>query len=120
MISSKDYNKKTLATEARHYVIIQRNTGTTDGEGGFEEGIWSNIQTISAAIYPIQAKQQFQYKSVGVDATHLVKIRGRISIAETDRLAFGSRIFEILTIENIQERSFEKMITCKEARDATT
>jgi SPP1 family predicted phage head-tail adaptor len=119
MMQWERQGKKTLATEARHQVAIERNAATTDGEGGYSDGIWQTIDTVFAAIYPIQARQQFQYKSIGVDATHLIKIRGKIEVAETDRIKFGSRVFEILAVENIQERGFEKVITCKEARDAT-
>jgi hypothetical protein len=35
---------------------------------------------------------------------------------EKDRIFYGSREFEILTIEDIQEKNFSKFITCKELR----
>jgi SPP1 family predicted phage head-tail adaptor len=111
--------KKSNATEMRHYIVIQSNTSTTDEEGGFTEN-WSDGETVAAAIYPISAQQQFNFKSVNVDATHYIKIRGEITIAEADRIKFENegltRYFEILTIENIQERDIEKFITCKETR----
>jgi head-tail adaptor len=72
---------------------------------------------LPAAISPIQARQQFENKSVGVDATHLIKIRGLESIDEkNDRFLFGTRVFEILAVEDIQERGVVKVITCKEVR----
>jgi SPP1 family predicted phage head-tail adaptor len=107
--------KKTLATEARHYITIQRNMSTTDGEGGFGD-TWSTVQSCFAAIYPIKAIQQFQYKSIGVDATHFIKLRGYVDISELDQIICGSRTFEVLTVENIQERNFEQFVTCKEVR----
>jgi SPP1 family predicted phage head-tail adaptor len=108
-------NKKTPATVKRHYVTIQRNTATTDGEGGYE-GAWSDLMSIWAAVDPIQARQVFTYRSIGVDASHLIRIDGLVDIAETDRISFDNRFFEILAIEDIQERGFEKVITCKETR----
>lgn len=111
--------KKSDATEMRHYVVIQYKASTTDEEGGFTE-TWADGDTISAAIYPIKAIQQFQYKSINVDATHFIKIRGAIIVAEENRIKYqiGAliRYFEILTIEDIQERGVVKFITCKESR----
>jgi SPP1 family predicted phage head-tail adaptor len=110
--------KKTLATEARHRIILQSRQSTTDGEGGYD-GEWADVVTIWAAIAPLQARQQYMYKSINVDATHLIKVRGLSIASETAefyRVKFGTRIFEILTVENIQERNFEKVLTCKERR----
>lgn len=108
--------RKTLATECRHYVDIQRLTKTADGEGGFTE-TWGTIYTCAAAIYPIRAEQLFEYRSINVEATHIIKIRGKIDILnEVDRIYWGvkEKIYEILTIENIQEQDWVKVITCKE------
>ena len=109
--------KKTIATEARHRITIQAKNSTTDGEGGFADS-WTDDTTCWAALYPMHAVQQYLYKSVNVDATHLIKIRALSMdvFPEWNRIKFGTRIFEILTVENIQERDFQKMITCKERR----
>lgn len=37
-------------------------------------------------------------------------------VNETHRILWGSRIFEIITIEDLQEMNFVKLITCKERR----
>lgn len=107
---------KTLATELRHRIWVQSFTRTTDGEGGYTTA-WVNSQQIWAAIYPIRALQHFEFKSVGVDATHAIKIRGDITIAiENRRFKFGERVFEILSIEDGQERGIVKWVTCQESR----
>ncbi len=110
-------HKKTLATRARHQVYIQARTVVRDEEGGFRDG-WANTTStpIWAEIAPIQARQQAEYKSINVDATHLVRIDGLLQVAEKDRVTFGGRIFEVLTVENLQERNVEKVLTCLERR----
>jgi SPP1 family predicted phage head-tail adaptor len=108
--------RKSQASQAQHYIYIQTLVSTTDEEGGFSEQ-WTSGSAIPAAIIPLQARQVMQYKSINVDATHLIKVRGRTTIAEESRILFGSRVFEILTVENIQERNFIKVITCKEKRE---
>jgi SPP1 family predicted phage head-tail adaptor len=114
-MSLERQGKKTNASEFRHYITIQQVGNTTDGDGGFTDN-WSDLSSVWAAIYPIRAQQLFQYKSINVDATHIIKVRGETTILEENRIMWGSRIFEILTIENIQERGIEKVITCKEQR----
>lgn len=106
---------KSMATESRHYVSVQRLTQSSDGEGGFTSE-WKTEDNIWASVNPIRAIQQYQFKSINVDATHHVTTRGYTDINEKDRILFNERILEVLTIENIQERDFELFITCKEVR----
>lgn len=108
--------KKELATECRHRVQVQRRALVSDGEGGHTE-TWSALGTYWGAVYPMSSKQAFEYNSINVNATHIIKIRGFISLLEKDRFYFDSRYFEILTIENIQERDIIKVCACLERRD---
>ena len=105
--------KKSLATEARHRISFQTFTTVGDGEGGFTN-TWSTAQTVWAAIYPIKASQMFEYNTVNEEITHIIKLRGYIVINSTMRILFGTRIFEILTTENLQERDFVQVLACKE------
>jgi SPP1 family predicted phage head-tail adaptor len=108
-------NKKTLASEARHRITIQGTTLTPDGEGGFTEG-WSDLSTVWAKITAVQARQQYQFNSVGVEATHRIEVRGSVVVSELNRIKFGTRYFEVKTIEDIEERGIVKVITCREVR----
>jgi SPP1 family predicted phage head-tail adaptor len=107
--------KKSLASELRHRVTIQRKTTTTDGEGGVTEA-WATLQSVYAAIYPIRADKLSQYNTENVDASHIIKLRGYITILEKDRIVFGNRTFEVLTVENIQEVDMLQIVTCRERR----
>lgn len=107
--------KKSLSSELRHYITIQTASGPLDGEGG-ETVSWVDTKDCFAAVLPIQAKQQFNLKSIDVDATHFVKVRGYIDIQEKQRVKFGSRFLEVLTVENIQELDVMKFCVCKEMR----
>lgn len=69
------------------------------------------------ALLSMSAKQVLEYKSVNVEASHLIKIRGEIAVSELNRVVVGSRIFEILNVEDIQERGIVKWISCKERRE---
>lgn len=116
-LNLKRYSDKALATQTREYAFIQRATVTRDGRGGKTEE-WANTTAAphAMAIIPLSAKQKFDYKSINVEATHQIKVRGEIDVTEYDRVLYGTRIFEILTVEDIQERGIVKWLTCKERR----
>jgi len=107
--------RKTLTTKLNKRVEIQSKQKVPDSAGGHFES-WKKKQVVWAALYPIKAVQKFEMKSVNVDATHHCEMRGYISILEIDQICFKGRKFEILVIENMQERNFNKFITCKERR----
>lgn len=107
--------KKSLATRLRFYVWIQSKVIEPDGEGGQTEA-WKNTKQVFASIDPIQARQQEAYKSISVEATHLIGVRGTTALLETDRIEWNGRIFDVLYVENIQERDIAKVATCKEYR----
>lgn len=100
----------------RHRVTIQTATDTSNGEGGFVKS-WSDYDTVWAFIRPMRAKQIDEYKSINVHATHLVEMRGNVDIQENQQIVFGSRVFEVLTVENEKEEGVKKWVTCKERRN---
>ena len=102
-----------MSSDLRHQIVLQSCTNTRDGEGGFIEG-WKTESTTWASISPITAKQRDYYNSLSTEITHIVKIRGDVSCLDTYQIKFGDRIFEILTVENIQERDVLKILVCKE------
>lgn len=112
--------KKGMATEARHYGYIQAATPTDDGRGG-EALVWAatHVAPHALSVSPISARQIAEYASINVEATHIIKIRAEITITELNRIqvtTLSNRIFEVLTVEDIQERGILKFITCKERR----
>ena len=106
--------KKTLTTNSRHYITVQRLQKTADGEGGFIE-TWYDLKSFFASFNSISEKQLFEYRSINVETTHICKFNGLIdNVTEVDRIYFKERYFEILTIADIQERGFEILAQCKE------
>jgi len=105
--------RKSLASDLRHLINIQSYQPSSDGEGGMFDA-WGTVKTTYAAINPIRANQRQDYDSISSDVTHIVKVRGNIACNAEQRILFGVRSFEVLTVEDIQERDIVKIITCKE------
>ena len=107
--------KKGDSTERRHYINIQTVTRVRNGKGGSDK-TWSDGINTWAAIYPMSADQVGKYRSIGVEANFFIKINGLDTVSEENRIRFGTRHFEILSVEDMQERRFTKLIVCKEFR----
>jgi len=113
---------KTLASRCRHYVDFQNKTETSDGEGGFTE-VWANISgatEIPTEIIPIKAERRAEMRSWNIIATHYLRVRSNIPVAEVGRAVFvtpaGTRYFYIKTLEDIQTRDIEQFMIAEERR----
>lgn len=104
---------KSLASDMIHKIFFQSYQPSEDGEGGFVDA-WVDVKVTWASINPIRAHQRTMYKSISTDTTHIVEIRGNVPCNDTQQIRYGERVFEILTVEDIQERSITKIVTCKE------
>lgn len=111
----KRFSKKSPATYLKHQITIKTKVKVSDGEGGYEK-TFKIISTAYASVDPLKAEKKAELKSINVDASHLIKVRGYTTLNENDIIYFGNREFEILTIENIQERDFLKFVYCNERR----
>lgn len=107
--------KLTMASRHNKLIHIQSKTSVPDYEGGYFE-LWKTDNPCWASVEPLHEEQVFNYKKAGVEATHLVGIRGKISINELNRILYGTRVFEILTIKNVMEDGILTLATCKEVR----
>jgi hypothetical protein len=70
---------KSLSTERRHWITFRQKTLTQDSEGGFIES-WTDFLSCFAAVYPYRADQIFNFRSVNVEATHLIKTGGYLQL----------------------------------------
>lgn len=72
----------------RHYVEIQRNT-PTQGDSGEEIDNWAHLAYSFCSIRSTEGEEEI--------VTHQVRMRYR-DITHTDRILFGSRVFNIVNV----------------------
>jgi len=95
------------AGNLRHRIAIQTETSTPDGLGGFTLS-WSDIPGMSAvpaAIWPLSAKESLDAMKLELTVTHKIRIRYRSGITAKNRIKFGTRIFNIISLINSDERN---------------
>ncbi len=109
---------KSLASETSAYGFLQEPRHIDDGRGGvatvYDD---TTVTPIPLGIVQMSARQQFELKTINVDATHVIKIRyADVKEKWRIRIRNTSRSFEVLTVEDIQDRGIVKWVTCRERR----
>lgn len=94
-------------------IIIERNTPTYNA---YNEPIasWATNQTLWAGIVTSGGGEFYAAQKVNAQTTAVFKIRYNTSILVTDRIKYGTRIFHILSINDVDARHEEMFVSAKE------
>jgi SPP1 family predicted phage head-tail adaptor len=84
-----------------------------DGMGGFTETL-NTVHETWAAIWPVSAKETRENMRVEANVSHNIRIRYRSGITHAMIVVFGTRIFEINGLINIDERNIWLDMVCNE------
>jgi SPP1 family predicted phage head-tail adaptor len=106
---------KSRATARRHRISIIRTVRTN--ERGVVKAVDEVVGTYWASVTPLTETLRIQYQTMNVRATHSITLDGRIDVQEKDKIKFGKdRIFEILTIKQVDENDRDMVIITEEIR----
>jgi len=105
---------KSRSTARRHRIVIIRSV--RKNECGYVSDVETEIGSYWASVTPISESLRIQYQSQSVQATHSITIDGKTDVLETDKIKFGNREFEILTIKQVDENDRDKVIITQEIR----
>jgi SPP1 family predicted phage head-tail adaptor len=100
----------------RHRITIEESTETQDADGSVTEN-WSAFAAAQGSIEPISGREYFSAQTTRADLTHRVNLRYVAGIMPKMRVRFGSRIFDILSVINVDERNRELQLMCRESID---
>lgn len=106
----------------RHRVAIQSQAEGYDPNGG-RNGAWSTDTTVWAAIQTLTGRKLEIARQIDGEATVEIRTRyctpgGVPFITIDNRLLFGTRILEPISVINENERNIVLQILCKEKRGA--
>ena len=96
----------------RHRVEIQSNTSTADAMGQLIKA-WTTVDTRYASIEPLTSRELIIAQQVNLEISHKVTLR-YYPASPKMRVKYGSRLFEILSVINKEERGLETCLMCKE------
>lgn len=97
----------------RHRIDIEQQTTTEDTFGATTD-TWSLWTTLWASIEPLSGRELLAAQQVQADITHRVRFRYVSGVTAKMRVVYGSRIFNILSVANPEERNREIVLQCRE------
>jgi SPP1 family predicted phage head-tail adaptor len=100
----------------RHRITIEEAIETQDADGSVLKN-WSIFATAQASIEPISGREYFAAQSTQADLTHRINLRYVAGLKPKMRVKFGRRIFDILSVITIDERTRELQLMCRESID---
>jgi SPP1 family predicted phage head-tail adaptor len=100
----------------RHSITIEQVAEAQDSDGSIIE-TWSSFAAVQASIGPISGREYFAAQSMQADVTHRISLRFIAGVIPKMRAKYGSRIFDILSVINVDERNRELQLMCRECID---
>jgi len=105
------------SNQLRHRITLQSRSGVDDGYGQ-ETLTWTDVLSCFASIEPAPRQQQVSGEAMFASRTHVVTIRYRPSVTERMRIVYGTRLFEIVSVIDLDERHFWLQLDCVEGLTA--
>lgn len=103
------------AGRLRHRVTIQTRSQSVN-EYGEPSNSWSELDQVWAAIEPINGDERVEMQSSARQGhtSHRVTVRYLANVDATDRVLFGSRVLEIVSVLNFDEKDEFLTLLCRE------
>lgn len=94
-------------------VSVQRQVSTRDAAGQVNDD-WNEITQWWAAIKPISGREYFNASGERAEVTHEIGMRYGVDVRPRDRVVYGSRVFNVRSVLNIEERNRHLKLMCSE------
>lgn len=106
------------AGRLRHQVTIEQRSSTPDTFGE-PANTWSTLYADQpASIDPISARELIAAGAIQSEATHRVRMRYVAGVQTKHRIVFGTRVFDIRAVRDVEERNVELELLCSEGASA--
>ena len=97
----------------RHRLQIEKKVVARDSYGA-ETITWTDVDTVWGSVEPISGREYFLAQQVQSEVTHRVTIRYYAGMNPGWRIKFGTRIFDVLSVINTEERNREMILMTRE------
>ena len=94
---------KIRACDLRHEITIEKLTKTRVAGGGHTK-VWATFVSARACIKPLSGRERLHAMHIQDSLTHRITIRYRPGVTPAMRIKFGTRIFNIKAVINLDER----------------
>jgi SPP1 family predicted phage head-tail adaptor len=105
--------------DLRHRIDLQSYTDYIDIYGKPDRS-WTTYATVWAQITPTSNSESIYGLQLSSSTTHAILIRYQPDVAPNHRVLFGSRIFNIEGVRNLDEAQIATALVCQEAITLTS
>ncbi len=102
--------------QLRHLVELQNYSTTVNSDYGEPVKNWTKIAYAWANIKPVSGQVKEQGNRETASVTHSIVIRYNADLDENCRIKWEDRIFEIIAVQNYQERNIFMIVTAQEQK----
>lgn len=96
-----------------HVVTVQQPS-TSQNSFGEESVSWANFATVMASIEPAGGTEQISAQQVTGSVSHKIVLHHIAGIIPKWRIVYGARVFEILSVINVEEDNRMLELSCVE------
>jgi SPP1 family predicted phage head-tail adaptor len=101
------------AGDLRHRVAIQTASESADTLGEMTKS-WSTVATVWAALWPLRGAEREEAGQIKAQVSHRMRLRYNATLTGKHRLLLGTRVFNIGSVINFDERRHELELLVKE------
>jgi SPP1 family predicted phage head-tail adaptor len=101
------------AGSLRHQITIQTKTATTDAYGGPVD-VWEDLETVWAAVEPLQGRELVTAQAVNAETTTRITIRYREGVTPANRIVFEGKYYNLLSVVDTDLKHREMIILASE------
>ncbi len=105
------------AGRMRHRIKIQSPVEARNGVGEIIT-TWATLATVWASVEPLRGREFFDAEQMQAEVSTRVRMRYYPGITAQMRVLWGSRVLEIVTPIDVNERHKELQLMCREMPDA--
>lgn len=103
-------------TRLNKKISLLKDNKVSDGYGGYIDGVVTEIP-LRAEVLPTSAIETFKRQQLQQDTTHIVTIRYRKDICNSDLIKHNDKILDIKSIVNLEGADRYLEIMCVERGD---
>ena len=101
------------AGRLRNRVTIQTSTESRSTHGDLER-TWTTFKTVWASISPVTGREYIEGNAVQAQVSHRITFRHLDGVTPKMRILFGTRVFHVQHVANVDERGAELQALCLE------
>jgi len=101
------------AGKLRNLIVIQASTPTRTASGSSED-VWAQHAEVWASIHPVTGTESVSSNQLVSTTSHKITIRYLATVLTKMRVKYGTRYFDIESVQHPLEKGDKTILLCKE------